>query len=140
MKASTTGNIYGIYDMSGGAWERVVAYVDNGLTTNGLSIISADNKYKDIYAMGPTDTQVDNYDLFINKNGDTLYETSTSNTELTSWFSDYSNTPSTNKPWFIRGGAFYSGSGAGAFSFHNITGGAGSSTGFRPVLAVGTGL
>ena len=27
--ASTTGNITGIYDMSGGAWERVAAYLDN---------------------------------------------------------------------------------------------------------------
>lgn len=90
--------------------------------------------------MGPTDTQENNYTLYINKNGDALYETSISNTGLTSWFSDYSNTPSTSNPWFIRGGAFYSGSSAGAFSFHNITGGAGSSTGFRPVLTVGTGL
>ena len=28
-KASTTGNIYGIYDISGGAWERVASYVNN---------------------------------------------------------------------------------------------------------------
>ena len=28
--ASTTGNTTGIYDMNGGAWERVAAYLDNG--------------------------------------------------------------------------------------------------------------
>ena len=28
--ASTTGNATGVYDMSGGAWERVAAYLDNG--------------------------------------------------------------------------------------------------------------
>ena len=28
--ASTTGNVYGIYDMAGGAWDRVAAYLDNG--------------------------------------------------------------------------------------------------------------
>ena len=28
--ASTTGNVYGIYDMAGGAWERVAGYLDNG--------------------------------------------------------------------------------------------------------------
>ena len=36
--SSTTGNIYGIYDMSGGTWERVAAFFDNGnknLSTNG---------------------------------------------------------------------------------------------------------
>ena len=40
MLASTTGNIYGIYDMSGGSWERVAAYLDNGngnLNTYGVS-------------------------------------------------------------------------------------------------------
>ena len=26
----TTGNVYGVYDMSGGAWEYVAAYVNNG--------------------------------------------------------------------------------------------------------------
>ena len=28
--SSTTGNVTGIYDMSGGNWERVAAYIDNG--------------------------------------------------------------------------------------------------------------
>ena len=38
--SSTTGNVYGIYDMAGGAWEMVAAYLDNGngkLNTNGQS-------------------------------------------------------------------------------------------------------
>ena len=30
VKASTTGNVYGVYDMSGGTWEYVAAYVNNG--------------------------------------------------------------------------------------------------------------
>ena len=30
VKASTTGTVYGVYDMSGGAWEYVAAYVNNG--------------------------------------------------------------------------------------------------------------
>ena len=28
--ASTTGNVTGVYDMNGGAWERVAGYLDNG--------------------------------------------------------------------------------------------------------------
>ena len=28
--ASTTGNTTGVYDMNGGAWERVAGYLDNG--------------------------------------------------------------------------------------------------------------
>ena len=38
--ASTTGNVTGIYDMSGGSWERVAGYLDNGnwnLNTYGQS-------------------------------------------------------------------------------------------------------
>lgn len=30
MQASTTGNITGIYDMSGCAWEYTAAYINNG--------------------------------------------------------------------------------------------------------------
>ena len=30
VKASTTGTVYGVYDMSGGAWEYIAAYVNNG--------------------------------------------------------------------------------------------------------------
>ena len=39
--ASTTGNITGIYDMSGGNWERIAGYLDNGnnnLNTYGKSL------------------------------------------------------------------------------------------------------
>ena len=39
--ASTTGNVTGIYDMNGGAWERVGGYLDNGnnnLNTYGKSL------------------------------------------------------------------------------------------------------
>ena len=38
--ASTTGNVTGVYDMNGGAWERVAGYLDNGdsnLSTNAGS-------------------------------------------------------------------------------------------------------
>ena len=28
-KASTTGNVYGVYDMSGGSWEYIASYVNN---------------------------------------------------------------------------------------------------------------
>ena len=46
MLSSTTGNIYGIYDIAGGSWERVAGYLDNGnskLSTNG-KIYFAENE------------------------------------------------------------------------------------------------
>ena len=48
MLASTTGNITGIYDMNGGAWERVAGYLDNGnisLTNYGYSQTNENIKY-----------------------------------------------------------------------------------------------
>jgi hypothetical protein len=143
VKASTTGNIYGIYDISGGAWERVSAYLDNAngnLNTYGSSIISADNKYKNIYTVGGTDDQPTNYGLTINFKGDAVYETSNAGTGSTSWFADYSNMPNTGSPWFFRGGTWNSGSNAGAFLFYNTNGYPFSNNGFRPVLIVNAGL
>ena len=46
LSASTTGNIYGIYDMSGGTWERTAGIVSNGngnLYTYGKAIIDEAN-------------------------------------------------------------------------------------------------
>ena len=47
VKASTTGTVYGVYDMSGGAWEYVAAYVNNGdfnLKNYGSSLVNGDAK------------------------------------------------------------------------------------------------
>ena len=61
VKASTTGNIYGIYDMSGGAYERTAALINNGNSNIGTYAgIYAENnkikaeysKYYDIYEPG----------------------------------------------------------------------------------------
>ena len=51
MLASTTGNITGVYDMSGGAWERVAAYLDNnnGNLNQGAPYFEG-NKLKAEYA------------------------------------------------------------------------------------------
>ena len=46
--ASTTGNETGVYDMNGGAWERVAAYLDNTngyLSTYGKSITDSNIQY-----------------------------------------------------------------------------------------------
>ena len=93
--SSTTGNIYGIYDMSGGEWERVAAYVNNGngnLVNYGASLITegaTSTKYVMVYTSGETSsTTTDdarseaNYNADKNKKiyGDAVHETSTSGT------------------------------------------------------------
>ena len=46
--ASTTGTIYGIYDMSGGAWEYVMGVYSNTISDSGFSSLP-DNKYYNNY-------------------------------------------------------------------------------------------
>ena len=54
-KASTTGNVTGIYDMNGGAWEYVAAYLDNksGNLTYGNNTIESATRYFDLVGTNP---------------------------------------------------------------------------------------
>jgi len=142
VNASTTGNIYGVYDMSGGVNEYVAAYVDNGnanLTTYGLSLVSAIAQYKDLYTSSG-DTSSGNYSANSGKKGDAVYETSTADTGTTSWYSDYSYMPYSSYSFFIRGGVCSDATGAGVFIFDFNIGYASSTIGFRPVLVLSGAL
>jgi hypothetical protein len=142
-QASTTGNIYGIYDMSGGAWEYTSAYINNNninLTTYGNSAYTADNKYKNIYEVAPTDSESNNYALTISSKGDAIYETSAAGTGTTTWYSDFSYLARVESPWIDRGSACLYGSSTGMFAFHHDIGSNHNHEGFRPTLLVGAGL
>jgi hypothetical protein len=141
MQASTTGNIYGIYDMAGGAYECTSAYINNAhpyLTSYGSSIINADAKYKDIYILGGEDNSLNNYSSAIDKKGDAIYETSVGGELSTSWNSDMSDMPRSTTPWFTRGGrGGISGTSVGTFYFGSFGSGAASAiVGFRSVLLI----
>ena len=150
-KASTTGTIYGIYDMSGGTWERTAGLVNNGnenLATYGQSLLNALNngkssKYVTAY---PYDLSVDkngaNMDTASTANwkantkiyGDGIRETSTAGTGKTSWYTDYSYFPAVNVPFSARGGGLWYGEGAGLFCFDRLYGNSTYVNGFRSVL------
>ena len=150
-KASTTGTIYGIYDMSGGTWERTAGLVNNGnenLATYGQSLLNALNngkssKYVTAY---PFDSSVDkngaNIDTASTANwkantkiyGDGIRETSTAGTGKTSWYTDYSCFPAVSSPFSGRGGHLWNGEGAGLFSFNRGDGYSNCTYGFRSVL------
>ena len=134
---STTGNVYGVYDMSGGAWEYVAAYVNNGngnLTNYGSSLVNGDPKTKNVYTKARTDSYENNYQQNKGVYGDAVYETSTSGSGTTSWYSDYSIFPYSSNPFFLRGGYYNNGSGAGVFCFIYNDGGGNGDYSFRPVL------
>ena len=143
VKASTTGTVYGVYDMSGGAWEYVAGYVNNGdsnLTSYGSSLVNGEAKTKNVYSKGSSDDRDSNYSANSEKYGDAVYETSANgNLGNGSWYGDYSPFPNTSGPFFIRGGEDNNGTIAGVFCFSNdngfIYGGNSDSPySFRPVL------
>ena len=140
---STTGNAYGVYDMSGGAHEYTANYVnyDSGSFTNGGSteedLYNASNpgessKYKTVYEASGT-SEFSSYNLAAGKKGDGVYETSNNYINTNSWFGAYSYFPYTSNPFFNRGGNDYN-SGAGVFYFFNDSGSAYLSSSFRVVL------
>ena len=146
MLASTTGNASGIYDMSGGAWEYVAAYVANGnssLSSYGSSFASTSvtsnsqsTKYVTVYEKGSSNSQANNWNAYkalTNLRGDAMKETASSYSGSTSWNGDYSDFPYSYFPFFLRGGIYNNGSYAGAFFFIGSTGVAYSSDGFRVV-------
>lgn len=140
-KASTTGNITGVYDMNGGTEEYVAAYVNNGnssLQDNGSDLVNAEAKYKDVYSKGSSDTSIsaNNYAAASSKYGDAVYETSSSGSGSTSWYLDYSDFPHYDTPFFNRGSAYYNTVNAGVFSFDYYFGIAEGNRGFRLVVPV----
>ena len=134
--ASTTGNVYGIYDMAGGAGEYVAGYLNEVTvpTNNYTMLASADPKYKDVYA-GISSDSTTNYNANKNKYGDAVYETSSSGNSYTgSWDSSYSSFPVSGGPVFGRGGHAVGGSSAGVFAFNYFTSNAFPFESFRPVV------
>ena len=125
--SSTTKNVYGIYDMSGGAYEYVAACykTENATILTDNKDTAYINKYIDVY---------ESYSS--SKFGDAVFETSSSSSGTNSWFSDGSYFVYSGNPAFERGGYYDNGSGAGLFYFGSSLGGSYSNSVFRPVCVV----
>ena len=110
--ASTTGNIYGIYDMSGGAWEYVMGvYADasgnprSGYSTSNNSgfngIVENQNGTVATYSSGRTFPDSKYYNLYT---GSSYYGHALSETQ---GFSKHGLPYGiTYAPWYIRGGVY----------------------------------
>ena len=126
--ASTTGTIYGVYDMSGGAWEYVMANYNKMAANSGFSEpLTLDSKYYNLYTTGDPSTACNGEEC----KGHGLSETS-------GWYSDYLNMVNETYPWLLRGGGYYDGTLAGVFSFTastNIMGGPSSVYSFCLVMS-----
>ena len=110
---STTGNIYGVYDMNGTSWEYVAGYIDNSnvvsnnYNTNLLNAVKTDPKYADVYTV-TTDDQATNYSNSKGIKGDAIYETSTAGSGNSSWHSAYSDFANLDRAVLARGRLLYS--------------------------------
>ena len=99
--ASTTGTIYGIYDMSGGAYEYVMGVYNNAKSSSGFNSLP-DTKYYNNYT-GSSYT------------GHAL-------TETKRWYGDNDGFVSASYPWFARGGYYGAGGVTGVFYFSSHDG------------------
>ena len=149
--ASTTGNITGVYDMSGGTDEYVMGVIQDNDTTKrspmsgystidnsgyigkaGESYIDSGNtlafpnlKYYDLYANGTSFN-----DYTISHLGDATGETA-------GWYKDYVYFVSSDRPWFYRGlNTFNYRQSTGIFAFGAYYGGTSDYYTFRSVLSI----
>ena len=131
--ASTTGNVYGVYDMSGVAWDYVMGNMSSTADTytfygNESGFASSwyndysNQKYVNTYANGTTSDDQSAYNR--GRLGDATGEVVLSTGGKGGWYNDIAYFPYYGDSWFIRGGYYGYGSSAGVFGFGNGDGNA----------------
>ena len=153
--ASTTGNVYGVYDMSGGSFEYLMGNMvySNGQQISGYST-SNNSAFTGILLDGGKGTSFAGTYSFPSKRYYDKYSYGTSETEYTrgklgdatkemaptgeygNWYGDNARFPSGSGPWILRGGHYSNGAVAGAFYFSSNNGFAHANNSARAVLAV----
>ena len=139
--ASSTGNVYGVYDMSGGAWEYVMGNTSSTAdsytfspSTSGFASSWYSNysnqKYVNTYANDSASSNQTAYNRA--RLGDATGEVVSSSGYA--WYNDSAYFPYSSVSWFVRGGVYGSGSGAGVFFFSYYFGSANSGYSARATL------
>ena len=139
--ASTTGNITGVYDMSGGNEEYVMGVLadDSGAPRSGYSVIFNSGFNGTVwegskYSSGIAFPEAKYYDLYTSTNpssSDSSLSATACNggvcyghalSETSKWYQDYAYFVNQTSPWFVRGGSWGSTMNAGAFTFNTVEG------------------
>ncbi len=141
-KASTTGNITGIYDMSGGARDCVAGYVPSSSDASGFTLADLNiySKYLDLYPdnttikswnnriLGDATGEMGPFYYYVDKDNNKRYHNN--------WYNDNSCFLDSTNPWFYRGGLYVDGVLASQFYFNDYTGNTNTGIGSRLVLTV----
>jgi len=114
---STTGNIYGVYDMSGGSFEFVMGNYNKSAGYSDFNVSGIPAEHIDIYSGSSVSAS---------HLGDATGETA-------GWYNDSAKFVNSTSPWFFRGGFYNNGGDAGVFFFYSGTPGA--NVVFRVVLS-----
>ena len=133
--ASTTGNITGVYDMSGGAYEYVMGYYSPAGSTWGAT---SSGDYAG-FSSQPNSKYYDDYtttNSLTACNGGICYGHGLS--EVSDWYDDRAYFVDASNPWFLRGGYYNNVSSAGSFRFKYYNGNAYNKWAARSVLVVGS--
>lgn len=128
--ASTTGNIYGIYDMNGGSSEYTAGYIsgidEERAMMYAKSIVEnkESTKYCTVYSKGAStpSTLTENYEANKNIYGDAIVETSKRGNGYSSWFGETSNYVKESAGFFLRSGDYSRINYSGLFDFTNHSG------------------
>ena len=140
-KSSTTGNIYGIYDMGGCLAEYTSSYVNNlTYTGNGSVFATGTSTYLATSYPKNATTSIDfnsayEAGAFQVTYGDAIYETSKNIGESQSWFSEtLENDGPSSEVFFPRGGHWGTTGNVGLCGLNDSTGAANYGYGFHSVL------
>ena len=101
--ASTTGNVSGVYDMSGGAWEYVMGNYNDTIGNSGFSTMP-ESKYYDKYITFDANTACNNSECLSHGLSETV-----------GWYNDARTMVSEEYPWLLRGGSYIDDTTAGMF-------------------------
>ena len=116
--ASTTGNIYGVYDMVGGNYDSVMGVLadDNGNPRSGYDAAEYENSgFTGLSRDGTTYSGIDFPDSkYYNLYTGTSY-IGHALTETAGWYNDVPGFVNTEFPWFLRGGDYGRSESSGIF-------------------------
>ena len=113
--ASSTGTIYGIYDLAGGSWECVMGIVSDYPIKDNLGgyngALPHNRRYYTFYSAS------DMYDYSRSQVGDMMGEVVSNKIKNKTWNGNNAYFATSSYPWVKRGGSFRGGSYSGIFDF-----------------------